>query len=87
MIVKDLYDLYERYAADPQMQDKVPPKSMSREKVEWELVLSESGALVNVIPLSHGDGKGSNRYCVMTVPEHRTRTSGVSWSYFLWREG
>ena len=37
MIVKDLYDLYERYAADPQMQDKVPPKGMSREKVEWEL--------------------------------------------------
>ena len=82
MIVKDLYDLYERYAADPQMQDKVPPKGMSREKVEWELVLSESGALVNVIPLSHGDGKGSNRYCVMTVPEHRTRTSGVS-PFFL----
>lgn len=82
MIVKDLYDLYERYAADPQMQDKVPPKGMSREKVEWELVLSESGELVNVIPLSHGDGKGSNRYCVMTVPEHRTRTSGVS-PFFL----
>lgn len=83
MIVKDLYDLYERYAADPQMQDKVPPKGMSREKVEWELVLSESGALVNVIPLSHGDGKGANRFREMLVPEHDGRSGPNPKPYFL----
>ena len=83
MIVKDLYDLYERYAADPQMQDKVPPKGMSREKVEWELVLSESGELVNVIPLSHGDGKGANRFREMLVPEHDGRSGPNPKPYFL----
>lgn len=83
MIVKDLYDLYERYAADPQMQGKVPPKGMSREEVEWELVLSESGELVNVIPLSHGDGKGSNRYQTMLVPEHPGRSGKNPPPYFL----
>ena len=83
MIVKDLYDLYERYAADSQMQGKVPPKGMSREEVEWELVLSESGELVNVIPLSHGDGKGSNRYQTMLVPEHPGRSGKNPPPYFL----
>lgn len=83
MIVKDLYDLYERYAADSQMQGKVPPKGMSREEVEWELVLSESGELVNVISLSHGDGKGSNRYQTMLVPEHPGRSGKNSPPYFL----
>ena len=83
MIVKDLYDLYERYAADSQMQEKVPPKGMSREEVEWELVLSESGELVNVISLSHGDGKGSNRYQTMLVPEHPGRSGKNPPPYFL----
>ena len=83
MIVKDLYDLYERYAADPQMQDKVPPKGMSREKVEWELVLSKSGELVNVISLSHGDGKGANRFREMLVPEHDGRSGPNPKPYFL----
>ena len=83
MIVKDLYDLYERYAADSQMQGKVPPKGMSREEVEWELVLSESGELVNVISLSHGDGKGSNRYQTMLVPEHPGRSGKNPPPYFL----
>lgn len=83
MIVKDLYDLYERYAADPQMQGKVPPKGMSREEVEWELVLSESGELVNVISLSHGDGKGANRFREMLVPEHDGRSGPNPKPYFL----
>lgn len=83
MIVKDLYDLYERYAADSQMQGKVPPKGMSREKVEWELVLSKSGELVNVISLSHGDGKGANRFREMLVPEHDGRSGSNPKPYFL----
>lgn len=83
MIVKYLYDLYERYAADPQMQGKVPPKGMSRKEVEWELVLSKSGELVNVISLSHGDGKGANRFREMLVPEHDGRSGPNPKPYFL----
>ena len=83
MIVKYLYDLYERYAADPQMQGKVPPKGMSRKEVEWELVLSKSGELVNVISLSHGDGKRANRFREMLVPEHDGRSGPNPKPYFL----
>lgn len=83
MIVKGLNDLYERYAADPEMQGKVPLEGMSREKVEWELVISEDGELVNVISLSHGDGKGTNRFREMLVPEHDGRSGKSPKPYFL----
>ena len=63
--------------------DNVPPKGMSREKVEWELVLSKSGELVNVISLSHGDGKGANRFREMLVPEHDGRSGPNPKPYFL----
>lgn len=83
MIVKSLYDLYERYIEDPEMQDRVPLEGMSLEKVEWELVISDSGELINVISMSHGDGKGTNRFQEMLVPEHAVRSGTKPKPYFL----
>ncbi|ERI04266.1 type I-C CRISPR-associated protein Cas8c/Csd1 [Atopobium sp. oral taxon 810] len=84
MIIKDLYDLYERYVADPEMQSEVPLEGMSVEKVFWEIVLSEDGELKNVRSLSWGDGKNGNEYRVMHVPRplNERRSSDVT-PYFL----
>lgn len=83
MIVTSLYDLYERYIEDPEMQDRVPLEGMSLEKVEWELVLSEAGELLNIVSMSHGDGKGVNRFREMLVPEHDGRSGTKPKPYFL----
>lgn len=82
MIVQSLNELYNRYAADLEMREKVPHPGMTSEKVEWELIISEEGRLLNIRSCSRGDGKGTNRYDVMLVPEHDGRTSGVK-PYFL----
>ncbi|WP_314945664.1 hypothetical protein, partial [Olsenella uli] len=68
MIVEELNNLYERYAADPKESRHVPLEGMSAEKVFWEIVLSENGELKNIRSLSQGDGKYGNEYRVMLVP-------------------
>lgn len=83
MIIKNLYDLYKRYVEDPEMQDKVPLEGMSRENVKWELIISESGELVNIVSLSHGDGKEANQSQEILVPEHDGRSGTKPKPYFL----
>lgn len=85
MIVKELNNLYERYAADPEKYGHMPPEGMSAEKVFWEIVLSESGELKNVRSFCHGrDGENGNEYRVMLVPRplNERRSSNVK-PYFL----
>lgn len=84
MIVKDLYNLYERYVADSEMRECTPPEGMGSEKVFWEIVLSEKGELKNIRSLSWGDGKNGDDYRVMLVPRplNERRSSNVK-PYFL----
>lgn len=84
MIVEELNNLYERYAADPKESRHVPLEGMSAEKVFWEIVLSENGELKNIRSLSQGDGKYGNEYRVMLVPRplNERRSSNVR-AYFL----
>lgn len=84
MIIRDLYDLYERYAADPKKSGQTPPEGMSAEKVFWEIVLSENGELKNILSLSQGGSKNDNEHTVMLVPRplNERRSSNVR-PYFL----
>ncbi|MDO4183188.1 MAG: type I-C CRISPR-associated protein Cas8c/Csd1 [Coriobacteriia bacterium] len=77
-VLNDLVLYYDQKAEDP--IDALPKRNRSRERVCWEFCLNDSGELVSVVPLSQEGSK--KRGTDMLVPEHITRSSGVS-PYFL----
>lgn len=74
MILQALYEHYQRLLADDDADVAVP--GFSPAKVTHALVLEENGELVDILPLTHLDGKRMAAV-EMKVPEQTTRTSGV----------
>lgn len=80
MILQELNKYYERLLADPDCE--VPPRHWSTEKAAWELRLSSEGKLLGAYQLTQGEGKKLRKFISLRVPEHTTRTVGIS-PFFL----
>lgn len=83
MILKELGDLYDRLAADPELSGDIPLSGWSVEKVAWAIVLDRQGSVVGVVPQGIPDEKGKLRPSVMLVPEHDGRSGKNPKPYFL----
>lgn len=74
MIINSLVDFYDLMLES----GEVPPMGWSRERVAWEFVIDEDGALISVVPLADDE----RAFVLKDVPEHGTKTSGIK-PFFL----
>ena len=84
MILSALTQLYERLSAQIDLTSgeyKVPPYGYSEQKINYILVLTSKGQLVDVIPNLTDEKKPSGKF--VSVPSPKKRTSGIA-ANFLW---
>lgn len=82
MILQELSGFYSRLLEDPDAVD-IAPAGWSRERVAWEVVIDDAGAVLGVVPLSSGGGKKVKPYRELTVPAHTGRSGKNPAPYFL----
>lgn len=80
MIMQELMNLYDRLAADEDVQ--ISRLGWTVENVAWKITLTRTGDVTTIVPLTAGEGKAERPYVARLVPEHVKRTSGVK-PYFL----
>lgn len=84
MILKELCDLYDRLEEEAQNDPSIgiPCFGWSIEKVEWELVIDDDGAVVEVVPLAQKTASSEQDHQLLQVPAHAGRSSNIA-PYFL----